>query len=108
MLIRRQQDLPDGWKKMDGKRARPDLEDEPQDVKDSWYGQIDMGAWMDAAEGICLKAGNLRSGLERDGRRVASMGQFRAGLTPLGYKETLETGVGRGERVQTSGKELRG
>ena len=67
MLIRRQQDLPDGWKKMDGKRARPDLEDEPQDVKDSWYGQIDMGAWMDAAEG------NLTSRLERDGRRVAIM-----------------------------------
>ena len=53
-------------KKRDEKRARLDLEDEPQVVGDSWLGQIGVGAWMDAAEGICLRAGNLRSRLERD------------------------------------------
>ena len=56
----------------DGKRARLDLEDQPV-MEDSWLGQIDLGVWLDAAEGICLRAGNLRSRLERDGRRVVRM-----------------------------------
>ena len=70
---RLEQVLPDGWKRRDGKRARLDLDDEPQVVEDSWLGQIDLEVWLDAAEGICLRAGNLRSRLERDGSRVATM-----------------------------------
>ena len=72
-MRRLEQVLPDGWKKRDGKRARLVPEDEPQVVEDDGLGQIDLGAWIYAAEGICLRAGNLRSRLEKDGRRVARL-----------------------------------
>ena len=49
------------------------LEDESKVMEDSWFGQIDIGTWMDSAEGICMRAGNLKSRLGRDDNRVARM-----------------------------------
>ena len=63
---RQEEDLPDGWSQRDGKRARLDQDvptlgtgREPQSKEDSWLGDLDVGVWMEAVEGICLRAGNL-------------------------------------------------
>ena len=50
-----------GWSKRDGRR------------EDSWLGHLDLGALMDAVECICLRAGNLKSRLERENERVVRM-----------------------------------
>ena len=94
--------------------ARLDLEDvsttdrgnDPQAVDDSWLGHLDLASWIDAAEGICLRAGKLKSRLERDDERVvrimSSLEQDKPHLEITNLWK-LELGEGKGDTHMEEG-----